>query len=89
MCEVTFSHQLAQFHNAGGSDDQLLFLRGKVEDLQVKQSGVCGSKGGQVVEGKGVVALDWNAANLKFPNHPEAEKYLSKMYREGWQVSAA
>jgi len=48
-----------------------------------------GSKGGQMVEGKGVVALDWDAANLKFPNHPEAEKYLSKMYREGWQVSAA
>jgi hypothetical protein len=48
-----------------------------------------GSKGGHMIEGKGVVALEWDAENMKFPNMPEAEKYLSKMYREGWQVSAA
>ncbi len=47
------------------------------------------SKGGQMIEGKNVVALEWDAANLKFPNMPEAEKYLSKTYREGWEVKAA
>ncbi|MDB6139722.1 MAG: afr 1, partial [Verrucomicrobiaceae bacterium] len=48
-----------------------------------------GPKGGQVIEGKGVVALEWDAANLKFPNMPEAEKYLSKTYRPGWEVKPA
>ena len=48
-----------------------------------------GSKGGQVVEGKEVVPLEWDAANLKFPNMPEAEKYLSKTYRAGWEVKPA
>ena len=48
-----------------------------------------GSKGGQMIEGKGVVALEWDAANMKFPNKPEAEKYLSKTYRAGWEVKPA
>jgi predicted dehydrogenase len=30
--------------------------------------------------------LRWDAANLKFPNCPEAEKYLRRNYREGWKV---
>ncbi|MDB6117311.1 MAG: afr 1 [Verrucomicrobiaceae bacterium] len=48
-----------------------------------------GSKGGQMIEGKGVAALEWDAANLKFPNMPEAEKYLTKTYRPGWEVKPA
>lgn len=30
--------------------------------------------------------LDWDAAHLKFPNHPEAERHLRRTYREGWSV---
>lgn len=48
-----------------------------------------GSKGGHMIEGKEVVPLEWDAANLKFPNMPEAEKYLSKTYRAGWEVKPA
>ncbi len=48
-----------------------------------------GSKGGQVVTGEGVVPLEWDAANLKFPNMPEAEKHLTRQYRAGWEVEAA
>ena len=32
------------------------------------------------------VTLQWNAAAMKIPNHPEAEKYLRRTYRDGWQV---
>ena len=32
------------------------------------------------------VKLDWDAENLKFPNYPDAEKYLSRKYREGWSI---
>ena len=28
--------------------------------------------------------LQWDAANLKIPNYPDAEKYLRRTYREGW-----
>ena len=28
--------------------------------------------------------LKWDAANMKFPNCPEAEKYLRRVYRAGW-----
>ncbi|GAA4302852.1 Gfo/Idh/MocA family oxidoreductase [Compostibacter hankyongensis] len=28
--------------------------------------------------------LEWDAEHLKFPNHPEAEKYLRRSYRHGW-----
>ncbi len=28
--------------------------------------------------------LEWDAANLKFPNAPEAEKFLGREYRKGW-----
>jgi predicted dehydrogenase len=48
-----------------------------------------GQKGGQVVAGEGVVPLQWDAANLKFPNLPEAEKHLTRTYRAGWEVEAA
>ena len=30
--------------------------------------------------------LDWDAENMKFPNAPEAEKFLSKPYRAGWEI---
>ena len=31
-------------------------------------------------------ALDWNAKTLKATNCPEADQYLTKEYREGWEV---
>lgn len=30
--------------------------------------------------------LQWDSANMKIPNHPEAEKYLKRTYRKGWGV---
>jgi len=30
--------------------------------------------------------LQWDAANMKIPNMPEAEKHLRKTYRDGWTV---
>jgi predicted dehydrogenase len=30
--------------------------------------------------------LEWDSARMKFPNYPEAEKYLSRSYRKGWNV---
>lgn len=30
--------------------------------------------------------LQWDAKKMKIPNHPEAEKYLSRTYRKGWKV---
>ena len=32
-------------------------------------------------------ALEWDAANLKVTNTSEADKYLRKEYRKGWEVS--
>ncbi len=31
--------------------------------------------------------LEWDSVNMKFPNYPEAEKYLRRTYREGWNVA--
>jgi predicted dehydrogenase len=31
--------------------------------------------------------LEWDSGNLKFPNFPEADKYLSRTYRKGWSVA--
>ena len=28
--------------------------------------------------------LEWDAVNMKFPNAPEAEKFLGREYRKGW-----
>ncbi|RFC48255.1 MAG: hypothetical protein DVB23_000646 [Verrucomicrobia bacterium] len=28
--------------------------------------------------------LEWDSAQMKFPNAPEAEKFLSRTYRDGW-----
>jgi len=30
--------------------------------------------------------LYWDAENLRFPNHPEADQYLHRQYREGWSL---
>jgi predicted dehydrogenase len=30
--------------------------------------------------------LEWDAANMKFTNHPEANKYLRREYRKGWKA---
>jgi len=32
------------------------------------------------------VVLKWDSTNMKFPNYPEAEKYLRRSYRKGWEV---
>jgi hypothetical protein len=32
-------------------------------------------------------ALDWDAKNLKATNCPEADKYIRKEYRSGWEVA--
>jgi predicted dehydrogenase len=31
--------------------------------------------------------LQWDAKEMTFPNHPEAEKYLSRNYRKGWGIN--
>ena len=31
--------------------------------------------------------LEWDAVNAKFPNYPDADKYLRRTYREGWEMS--
>lgn len=30
--------------------------------------------------------LEWDSKNMKFPNNPEAEQYLKRKYRKGWEV---
>lgn len=30
--------------------------------------------------------LQWDATNMKFPNYPEANKYLRRKYRKGWEI---
>ena len=30
--------------------------------------------------------IRWDSANMKFPNAPEAEKFLKESYRAGWEV---
>lgn len=31
--------------------------------------------------------LEWDAVNMKFPNQPEADKYIRRTYRKGWELS--
>lgn len=31
--------------------------------------------------------LDWDAVNMKFTNYPEANKYLRRAYRKGWEMA--
>lgn len=30
--------------------------------------------------------LEWDSAGMKFPKHPEADKFLRRTYRDGWSV---
>ena len=30
--------------------------------------------------------LEWDAANMKFPNCPEANRFLTREYRRGWEL---
>ncbi|WP_428663292.1 Gfo/Idh/MocA family protein [Runella sp.] len=30
--------------------------------------------------------LEWDSVKMKFPNHPDAERYLRRTYRGGWEV---
>lgn len=30
--------------------------------------------------------LYWDSKNMRFPNHPEADQYLHRRYREGWRM---
>ena len=32
------------------------------------------------------VTLEWDVEGMKFPNKPDAEKLLTKTYREGWKI---
>lgn len=32
--------------------------------------------------------LEWDATSMKFPNLPEADPFLTKSYREGWEIKA-
>ena len=31
--------------------------------------------------------LEWDSARLKVANHPEANRYLQRKYRDGWHVA--
>jgi predicted dehydrogenase len=31
--------------------------------------------------------IEWDAANMKIPNAPEAEKFLTREYRKGWELT--
>jgi hypothetical protein len=42
---------------------------------------------GRLEESK--LVLEWDAANLRFANSPEADKLLTKSYRAGFEVAAA
>jgi predicted dehydrogenase len=31
--------------------------------------------------------LEWDSINMKFPNYPDADKFLRRKYRKGWKVA--
>jgi len=31
--------------------------------------------------------LEWDAKNMRFPNHPDADKFLRREYRDGWRLA--
>lgn len=35
------------------------------------------------------VKLEWDAAAMRLPGHPEAERFLRRKYREGWEIQPA
>ena len=32
------------------------------------------------------VLLEWDPAQMKFPNYPDADRFIRRNYREGWQT---
>ncbi len=44
-------------------------------------------RGSNIVKGPPV--LKWDAANLRFVDNPEANAFLTKTYRAGWEVTPA
>jgi hypothetical protein len=34
------------------------------------------------------VRLSWNSAGMSLPGYPEAERFLRRSYREGWEIVA-
>ena len=34
------------------------------------------------------VTLKWDAAAMRFEEHPEAERLLTRKYRDGWEIQA-
>lgn len=35
------------------------------------------------------VTLQWDAAAMRMPGHPEAERFLRRQYRDGWEIQPA
>jgi len=31
--------------------------------------------------------IEWDSVNMKIPNAPEAEKFLGRVYRDGWKLA--
>jgi hypothetical protein len=31
--------------------------------------------------------LEWDSIKMKFPNYPDANKYIRRNYRKGWNVA--
>lgn len=46
-------------------------------------------KRGENALGREAVVLNWDAEKLQFPNAPEANPLLTKVYRPGWEVTPA
>lgn len=47
------------------------------------------SRGRLTVPPEDINVLEWDAANLRFKNSPEANALLTRTYRKGWEVSPA
>lgn len=46
-------------------------------------------RGSRPIDPVGATPLQWDAANLRITNHPEAHALLTKTYRPGWEVPPA
>jgi hypothetical protein len=33
------------------------------------------------------ILLKWDSVNMKFPDYPDADKYLSRVYRKDWNIA--
>jgi hypothetical protein len=45
-------------------------------------------RGGHDIESEHATVLKWDAEALRFTNHADADKLLTKEYRDGWKVAA-